>query len=163
MGMQNHRLSPTWKKTFVHSIPRNPLVVSTLYSGTHILPQFSSGYLKKGWAPCPGSKCEPYLSSTCFCFFFFSVYRVQKDDTSSPNHPKPISHSPWAREVQEKQTSGSHHSKHIQKLPGTTSVHAEAEGTETQQATGGAIHTKGIQQVFIPLCPRSYLYVLSFQ
>ena len=78
MGMQNHRLSPTWKKTFVHSIPRNPLVVSTLYSGTHILPQFSSGYLKKGWAPCPGSKCEPYLSSTCFCFFFFQYIAFKK-------------------------------------------------------------------------------------
>ena len=36
------------KRKRVRSILRNPLLVSTLYSGTHILPQFSSGYLKKG-------------------------------------------------------------------------------------------------------------------
>ena len=36
------------KRKRVRSILRNPLLVSSLYSGTHILPQFSSGYLKKG-------------------------------------------------------------------------------------------------------------------
>ena len=45
MGMQNHWLSLTY--TQEPTILRNPLLVPTLYCGTHILPQFSSGYLKK--------------------------------------------------------------------------------------------------------------------